>query len=326
MRATLSALRMAGGEANLLDLYYCFRLLLGREAGHDEWQIWQQEIDKGINKEDLVKSFLFSAEFGQLHAQPLELVRTSYGFEIFVDPEDNFIGRCIISSQHYEPHVTAALQRELKEDSVFLDIGANMGWFTLLAANRLKSGKVLAVEANYQNVQILYKNLDHNNFTNVIVFPYAATDSELILKFHSFRSNGYVISSANVNHVNAVSYVQGICLDLLLKEESRIDVVKIDIEGNEPAAIRGMKDLLSKHRPVILSEFHPQAMENNFGFDSKEYLDSMIALGYQLAVISPTGEEVSFAGAQEILDHWHSYNQTQGYKGELQLDLILRPI
>ena len=104
------------------------------------------------------------------------------GFQMFVMPND-YIGKLIIDSKTYEPHITAVIRKVLKEGDVFLDIGANIGYFTMLASSVVKGkGKVIAIEPNPQNLQLIYSSLLENKISNVTVYPYAASDKVAILQ------------------------------------------------------------------------------------------------------------------------------------------------
>lgn len=314
-------------QANLadpLDLYFSYRLLLERKPDAGGWKAWRRALRKGIPRKNLVDSFLSSAEFRQRYEKPPVLVQTDYGFVIFVDPDDMHIGRGIVASRTYEPHVTAVLRRELQEHHVFLDIGANMGWFTLLAASILHAGRVIAIEPNYDDVQLLYRSLLENGFANVCIFPYAATETDVVLQLNRSRSNAYVAAAGRVDH-NA-TYVQGVRLDALLKDEPRIDVIKMDIEGHEPLALKGMQNIIRQHHPLIISEFHPKAMREYFTLEARDYLEAIIALDYRLSVIAPNGDELPFTASAEILEHWRAYNRKMGSVDDIHLDILARPV
>ncbi len=80
-----------------------------------------------------------------------------------------------MDTKTYEPHVTNLVKGILKEGGVFLDVGANIGYFTMLAASLVKAnGKVIAIEPNPQNLQLIYSSLLENHLSNVAIYPYAA--------------------------------------------------------------------------------------------------------------------------------------------------------
>ncbi len=239
-------------------------------------------------------------------------------FNLYVMPND-YVGASIISSKIYEPHVTNVIRKELRRDDVFLDLGANLGYFTMLASSILTNGKVISFEPNNQNLQLIYLSMLENDAKNVEVYPYAVSDAEKILRFVTVGSNGGVINE----HLKSQDYcflVQSVILDKILKDEPRIDFVKIDIEAHEPFAIKGMTELIKKHRPKIATEFHPWAMQiNNLG-EPIDYLRQIRQLGYTLSIIKFDGDIVDVREPDEVMSFWRSLgNET------IHLDLFAQP-
>ena len=310
--------------ADSLDLYYCYKFLLGRRPDPEGWATHLKAIRRGMPVKNLVGNFIASTAFRQMYEKQSILVRVNDSFAMYVDPDDLDIGRGIVTDRAYEPHVTALLQRELHENQVFLDVGANMGWFTLLAAPILHAGKVIAIEPNHDNVQLIYRSLIENEFTNISVFPFAATDVDGLLQLNYVRSNGYVTAVGDFR--NTASYVHGVRLDDLLRDEPRIDIVKIDIEGHEPRALSGMAGIIRRDHPVIVSEFHPKAMREASGIEGSDYLHTMMNWGYRLSIIETNGDEIECANGDAIMEYWRAYNHKSGTEDELHLDLVARSL
>lgn len=200
-----------------------------------------------------------------------------------------------------------------------------MGWFTLVAASILRQeGKVFAIEPNYNNLQLLYRSIIANGLQNVIVYPYAVTETNHVLQLNSARSNGFVSQVGDVG--NSTTYVQGVSLDNLLKDERKIDFIKIDIEGHEPIALKGMQGIIRKHRPLIITEFQPKLIKAYSGLEPTDYLKALMALDYRLSVIQENGSEVSLSSETETLLYWQDHNQELGTGDVTHLDLVARPI
>ena len=248
------------------------------------------------------------------------------GFGLYVMLDD-YIGAGIIRGRSYEPHVTKLIRSVLRRGDVFVDLGANIGFFTFLAASLVKKqGKVIAFEPNPQNVQLMYSTLLVSPGFNVKIYPYAVSDSAGIVKFITVGSNGGIVgelvidpSTNEKQEYNLL--VQAVVLDEVLKNEPMIDLVKIDVEAHEPAAVRGMEWLLRKHRPKLITEFHPWAMKLNNKEPPAAYLDQLYALGYKLSIIEePTGKIIEVSCAEEILAYWKSLNRET-----IRLDLYGQP-
>ena len=240
------------------------------------------------------------------------------GFQLYVMPDD-YIGHSILKARTYEPHVTSVVRKTLKAGDVFLDVGANVGYFTLLAASLVEGGKVIAVEPNPQNLQLLYSSLLENGSTNVRVHPYAASDQATILRFTTVGSNGGVVTE----HAKSQEHfllVPALRLDDLLAGEARLDLMKIDIEAHEPAAIRGMETLIRRLKPKLITEFHPWAMQLNNVEPPAAYLEQIYSLGYDISIIQDSGDLLPAAGSADILAHWASLGRETAH-----LDLFAVP-
>lgn len=313
---------LSTNKADPADLYFCYRLLLDREPDGGGWRHQLKFIENGRGRNTLVESFLNSSEYqssrGRSSFTPIETVR----FTIWVDAEDTMVAPSIMAAKSYETHVTAVLERELNPDSVFVDIGANMGWFTLLAASLAR--QVIAIEPNPNNVQLIYRSLMANGFDHVRVLEYAATDRPSLLRLNFLRSNGSVSAVESTGGTSTI--VQGRPLDDLLKDVARVDVVKMDIEGHEPVALRGMIDTLTRHRPVLVFEFHPTAIRDNTGTEPVAFLESLAGMGYQLAVIRLDGAEIGPLEPAGVLSEWENINREMKMDGTMHLDLIGRPL
>lgn len=315
---------LSSEDANPADVYFAYRLLLNREPEPSAWNNNLIGIQSDPDRWALVERFLNSAEFlsrqeslGALTIEPFDTGR----FIMWLDPEDDLVAQGIMASNSYEPYVTAALERILAPESTFVDIGANMGWFTLLAASRVR--RVIAIEPNHNNVQLLYRSLLSNGFENVKVIEGAVTDGPRFLQLNFYHSNGAVAPIEEM--LGSTSFVHGDSLDNLLRDVDSIDVMKMDIEGHEPIALRGMAGILARFRPILLVEFHPAAIRANSSVEPEVLLDGLRAHGYRLAVIRHDGSETSSLDNAGIVAEWEKLDRKLKSGGTTHLDIICRP-
>jgi FkbM family methyltransferase len=158
----------------------------------------------------------------------------------------------------HEAEVERWILPELREGMTFLDIGANIGYYTLLGARCVgTSGKVLALEPDPEVNAILRQNLEANSIDNVQVVHGAASRTCGHVRFGRAISSSY---SSGLYCENAVNWIEvpGYSLDALVAE-SRIGVVnlvKLDVEGAEVEALEGMTQILSVDRPKVMMELH----------------------------------------------------------------------
>ncbi|MEG5136508.1 MULTISPECIES: FkbM family methyltransferase [unclassified Microcoleus] len=225
-------------------------------------------------------------------------------FKIYVMRTDLMVGINIWQKKYWEPHVETVVINLLKPESVFVDIGANIGYYTLLASSLLQnSGKVIAFEPNPLNLQLMYASIVENRFSNITVYPLAVSDSQQILGFSTESSNG------NVSNINNEMFVPAIKGDDLLVQEKQINLIKLDIEKHEPWAIRGMDKTIKKHRPIIITEFHEAV--------GQEYLEQIKEYGYNLGIIDYDSSIIKASDTDFIMQ----YVNPRG----IHLDLIATP-
>ena len=168
-------------------------------------------------------------------------------FRIYVDRADQLIGKGVCRSGGYEPHVTTILRRLLKPGHGFLDVGANIGFHTLLAARRVGgAGRVVAVEMVPRNCDLLRASVRANGFGNVTVHQVAAAERAQTLTFCHGAGTGngmlvsdYVQGLADTGFFSSFMTAQAVAVDDLLPPDLPIHLVKMDIEGAEAQGAGG---------------------------------------------------------------------------------------
>jgi FkbM family methyltransferase len=166
----------------------------------------------------------------------------------------------------WEPKTTQYLCDSLGPGQVFLDIGANAGYFSLLASRRVgESGKVLAIEPNPAMANQLLQNVQRSRLTNVAIIEAACSDSVEVRDL--YVGNAYNTGNSSLSHDNLAwtKSVKVNCatVDLLIEQYGlyHVDLVKIDVEGAELQVLQGMQTTLKRFRPKIITELSPSLLE-----------------------------------------------------------------
>jgi FkbM family methyltransferase len=304
IRSRLAKLRRRFGPtrpfpiATEKDLYYCYRLLLQREPDETGWRHYLALINHhGVTTQWLVANFLTSEEFVRLQEEIYrpQLVELDT-FKLYARPNDFLSGAAIIQQKQYEPHVTAELRRLLQPGMVLVDLGANVGYFTLLAATLVgPQGKVIAFEPNPETCVLLRQSIAVNGLSQVELHPYAAAEKAqtFTLEAPGGGSNGRIVEfSAEARaRPSLFTQIEAVALDDFLAAESRIDVIKMDIEGAEARAVQGMGQLIRRHRPVLLLEFSPSLLEMTSHVSPESFLDALLAHQYDLFILEGTNRK-----------------------------------
>lgn len=298
-------------QASEIDIFYCFRLLLGRNPKGDEWAAHRWR--KGQNLDNVVTGYLTSNEFKCRNLlkpeSDLEKVKIE-NFFMYVSPSDIGTGNTLYTERTYEPHVTKVLKGVLRDGMTFLDIGANIGYFSMLASNIVgNNGRVISFEPFPENVKLLYLNSKLNHSTNIAIYPLALGEDERLWFYGGQGSNGNIsriIDEADI--VLSQTLVFSVPLDMFLKAVERIDVIKIDIEGAEYLAIKGAEKLIDKYSPVIISEYFPAAIQAVSQVSGENYLSFFVERGYDISVIDHNGSLIAF---RDNIDGINNYVEQQ---------------
>jgi FkbM family methyltransferase len=192
----------------------------------------------------------------------------------------------------YEPDVTAAFRKYVKPGMYVADIGANIGYFTMMAASLVgPEGLVDAIEANPRNAALIEVNRRLNGFGQVRIANVAVGREMGLLSLKADHSTGFTPRLAE----DAFAPLNGHtvpCFPLgqILQAGRKLDAIKIDIDGAEYMALSAAADILKRDRPLIFSEFAPWALQLISGVTEADYLSLLLDCGFELGVILPTGD------------------------------------
>jgi FkbM family methyltransferase len=282
----------ADAAATEADIAACFRLLLGRAPTDEEWAAYRSLLGQPVQA--VVRGFLESKEHlsrvrGDGSPESGLKLTQKDGFALYTDDNDLAVGRHVAGGS-YEPEITAQIQAHLRPGMTMIDVGANIGLFTMLGASLVgPSGHVTAVEPNLANIRMIEASRQANGFDHVSVAACAVGRAIGVLALESAYSNGMTSPPGrNLASLLEARLTPSLPLARLLPDR-RIDFIKIDCEGAEYTALSSILDRLRRDRPVIVSEFNPILLEPNSGVPGIAYLDLLTGLGYRLAVIKPEG-------------------------------------
>lgn len=230
------------------------------------------------------------------------------GIDMLV-PNNDWVHWDSVRGQDYEPWVAAALRRRLGPGSVFLDIGANTGVMTMLGASLVgDTGRVYAVEASIDNAAVILANMRHCGFANTVILPIAVSDrkgTERISVDHGGSNKIVRPVEETAGWKHRFEPIAVDTLDSLLSHVDRLDLVKIDIEGREGAALRGAADLLARTRPSIIGEYHANSPE-------AWYADELVGRNYEVTILARDGSVLDLgrdigalkrAGTRQLGEH-----------------------
>lgn len=195
----------------------------------------------------------------------------------------NFAGNRFMMNGDFEPEETAALIKLLDNTDVFVDVGANIGFYSCLAKS--KKTDVVAVEPLPKNLQFLYRNLRVNGWKDVEVFPVALDAAPGISTLFGVGTAASMIRSWSGVVNTSKCQVPVSTIDILLSNRFRDKrlLIKVDVEGVEYGVLKGACLTLSRSlRPVwmvevCLTEHHPNGMNPHFS----DIFDAFWSYGYK---------------------------------------------
>ena len=187
------------------------------------------------------------------------------------DPSMRRTFRAYAINKVHEESTTALFCKIVKEGDVVVDLGANIGYFTLLAAKLVgKKGKVYAFEPEPRNYQYLIRNIQLNGYDNVVALQKAVADKPGKIKLFicPYDTGHHTIQKYDgiqayrpdfVDEKKEFVEVDQVCLDDFFKNiTTKINVIKMDVEGAEMLALAGMEQLIRENKNLImLIEFFP---------------------------------------------------------------------
>ena len=233
-------------------------------------------------------------------------------FLMYLEASDMSVTPHLIADGYWEKPITEAFVSRLKPGLTVVDIGANYGYYTLLAASHvgwdgrsMSGGHVYAFEPNPRTFEILAKNLEVNGVSSIVkAFPQAALDTRKSLPLHTpEKFNGDASLLVPVGHEarnhgpQQQTQIEAVPLDEVIHE--RLDLMKIDAEGSEPLVFRGMRKLLDRSPELtIFLEFFAPMIEQTV--PPREFLREIRDLGFGLQWFTPWGTLENFEEAKAL--------------------------
>ena len=246
---------------------------------------------------------------GPLAADAVVELETDAG-PLLIQRSSTILAPLIDEYGFWEPQIGAVLRRNLRPGMTFVDVGANVGYFSALASPLVgPTGRVIAIEADPANVEVLRANTRRAGRENMEVLPVAAWSERGHLNLHLSPDGG--ASSHVGSHPGGGLRVPCAPLDELLPEH--VDVIKVDCELTDHVVVRGaIETLAANPRLVLIVEFIPD-FTGHTGESSAEILAFYAQLGLDIKLLELDGSEAALSSA-EIRASTRTH-----------VDLVLRP-
>jgi FkbM family methyltransferase len=198
----------------------------------------------------------------------------------------------------WEPGVTRLVENVLEPDMTVVDVGAHIGYFSLLAARRVgPTGHVYAFEPAPENYELLVRNIFLNGYQHIIPVRKAVSSHQGVDTFFLHPDSvAHSLQSQTFGWSQATTEVDTTTLDLFFAAQGwpPVHLVKMDIEGAEPEALDGMVELMERNRGVrLILEFIPHIL-HRAGRSPRAFLTTLRGMGFRIRMITHDRGLVAF--------------------------------
>lgn len=215
----------------------------------------------------------------------------------------------IMNFGRYEPEVTYVMDLLVSGATHILDIGANIGWYSLHFAKTNPTAQIHAFEPIPSSYFYLQKNIALNGLgAQVLTYNYGLSETNGSVEFFIAPTNGTNASLANVANVTNTQKIIGLTLTLnqwCTNQQIKPNFIKCDVEGAELLVFRGGRDVLLCHKPIIFTELL-RKWSKPFGYHPNDMLKFFHELGYVCYGIGSNGVRP----IQEVTDATTETNYT----------------
>lgn len=287
------------------DVRSAYSLFLGRLPENDE--IVKAVLKSKISLRQLRLNFLAAEEFkahigAGAYKDLWALGEIDDGFRLWIDLSDRYVSLPCLRNM-FEPVETRLWKTIVKPGHMVVDIGANIGWYTMQAAQLVgTTGRIACFEPRPVTYAHLARSIIENGMQH-IVRPYNAALSD-----HAGTSKIYWRpGDDNPGHTwlgtkgpegqdMASTDVAVAKLDDVI-DHRHVDVIKIDVEGAEWRALSGGRNIIQRSMPIIMSEIFPSELKKQSGVTALDFITTMLALGYDCKLIEKDG---SLTGIDQV--------------------------
>jgi FkbM family methyltransferase len=217
-------------------------------------------------------------------------------FRFWFNTSDRDMG-VVMATGQYEPESVRVIRKILRPGMTCIDAGAQTGFYTCLMASVVgEGGMVHAFEPMPASYELLVKNVQENRFeTRVRTYQLACSNAATEIEASQV---GAMYVAGAVPGCPPVS-MRAVRVDEIVQEP--VALIKIDVEGHEPAAIEGMRDLIRRSHPVIVSECNEYWLNHCSGTSSGAYVGLLNSFGYHVFDIHDLS--VAVTPESPALDH-----------------------
>ena len=194
----------------------------------------------------------------------------------------------------YERYESELFRSKIKPGMAIIDIGANLGYYTAIASRLAgEQGLVVAFEPEPNFFKLLSRNIRRNNMKNVIPFELAIAEKNGLVNLYLSNENKGHNSIIRSEELKTSVQIKTTTLDDFLASQkiTKVDIIKMDVEGAEILALEGMKNTLIQHLPLLFLEFSPHSIIK-INRNPIDFLLNLREIGYSIFEINKTHQRL----------------------------------
>ena len=224
------------------------------------------------------------------------------GNTMYLDPDDWTATSIILNTGKYEPEETAVIRERIKPGDTFVDVGASIGWYTVMASKLVgDKGRVIAFEPEPYAFSLLKRNVEANGCNNVVLVQKALSSEPgsitlFVAKTHRGEHSVVMKGDSEVS-----IEVETIRLDDYLQAEGyHADFIKIDVEGAEGMVLAGTTEVLDSDAPLsLMIEYAPDRLQKS-GYDGDELLRKFVERGFEIYYLDEATGQLQASSPQDV--------------------------
>lgn len=214
-----------------------------------------------------------------------------------IDPRSHLMRSAFVGK--YEEKTMKLLSSLEIKDGIIVNIGANIGFFSVHLANLFPKNKIIAIEPNPEAFDLLKKNISLNNLSsNIECVNVCISDKSGSIPFTIIPGKSEYSSIGSINFdvvqhdIRKIIQVDSKRLNDLVYDK-KLELIFMDVEGAEDLVIKGSVDLISKYRPIIISECADLFLPK-FNSNAKKFIERLTNLNYTVLNAENPNKKISF--------------------------------
>lgn len=251
------------------------------------WNKSKKIIPSSVHKNvKLIYTHLFSVTHPNGYFKKFNFLDVK--FLIKVNPKNGPVDNVILFDGVLDGEHLKIIKDILNTDDVFIDVGANIGQYSLFASMCLKDGKVISFEPVKKIFDQFKDSVVKNKINNIVLYNKAcgSENKQILINKKNDDAGGSTFINLDFGSKKDTELVDIVILDDILISEDKVNFIKIDVEGFEYEVLLGLKNIINKFKPIFLIEYSPNIYKQNNPQNSELIIKFLLDNKYEITDLS----------------------------------------